>query len=396
MRSYAVALAAALVWCAQAGAQETPDTSEVALDTVPLTAETTLTLDAAIAGAMQTSPVAAQATAGVRVTSSAERVAIGEYLPTAQVSASWYHAGTPSLGQSATGVSLNNLGTADPVTRPTPALTAGGTTFASSSALSGPLLQQVAPSLSTSATTPYSNAYAIVAAGWDVFTAGRRPADNAWARALTRAARSTEVEDRFFVIGTVKTAFYNVMRDEDLETVAQAQLRRAGEDLRAAQHRHLVGASTPADVLQFELNLNAARQALLQAITNRRSDAYTLGRLAGIAGAAESDRANAPLAPSPLALSDSAIVALAVTAAPTLVAALDSERAANAAMWAARTQYLPTIRLGGAIRRSKPASLGARSSRVGRCSSGLCSPSSTASCGRTPSSGPRPRAWLPV
>ena len=200
MRSYAVALAAALVWCAQAGAQETPDTSEVALDTVPLTAETTLTLDAAIAGAMQTSPVAAQATAGVRVTSSAERVAIGEYLPTAQVSASWYHAGTPSLGQSATGVSLNNLGTADPVTRPTPVYR-GGTTFASSSALSGPLLQQVAPSLSTSATTPYSNAYAIVAAGWGCVhrgaqTGGQRLGAGAHARGAIDRSRGSLLRHR--------------------------------------------------------------------------------------------------------------------------------------------------------------------------------------------------------
>ena len=79
----------------------------------------------------------------------------------------------------------------------------------------------------------------------------------------------------------------------------------------------------------------------------------------GLRAPLESDRANAPLAPSPLALSDSAIVALAVTAAPTLVAALDSERAANAAMWAARTQYLPTIRLGGsytAVQTSIPGS----------------------------------------
>ena len=318
------------------------DSAAVALDTVPLVPETTITLADAIAGAMRTSPVTAAARAGVREAQSTERVAFGEFLPSAVATGAWYHAGTPSLGDSPSSISAGApVATASDLIR-TPVM----------AATRSALVEQVSTTAPTggagvgTGTGPYSNAYANLTAGIDIFTAGRRPADNAWARALTRAARSTETEQRFIVIGAVKTAYYNVMRDEDLEDVARAQVRRASEDLRAAEHRRTVGAATPADVLQFELNLNTARQQLLQAITSRRSDAYALGRYAGLEGPAEAQR-DAPLNPTPLALSDTAIIALAITAAPTLVAALDSERAANAAVWAARSQYLPTVRLGG-------------------------------------------------
>jgi outer membrane protein TolC len=286
---------------------------------------------------MRTSPVAAAARAGVTDARSTERVALGEFLPSAVATGAWYHNGTPSLGDSPSSISLGgpDAAAADLSRNPVTAATRSA------------LVEQVVPTTgANTATGPYSNAYVNLAAGIDIFTAGRRPADNVWARALTRAAHSTETEQRFIVIGAVKTAYYNVMRDEDLEDVARAQVKRAGEDLRAAEHRRAVGAATPADVLQFELNLNTARQQLLQAITNRRSDAYALGRYAGLEGPAEAER-GVPLDPTPLALSDTAIISLAITAAPTLVAAVDSERAATAAVWAARSQYLPTVRLGG-------------------------------------------------
>jgi outer membrane protein len=51
--------------------------------------------------------------------------------------------------------------------------------------------------------------------------------------------------------------------------------------------------------------------------------------------------------PTPLSLPDSTIVALAVHQAPALLAARDSSRAADAALAAARTQYIPTLTLGG-------------------------------------------------
>jgi len=336
------------------------DSTNVELDTVRLVPETTITVAEAIAGAVRTSPVAAQASAGVRVSESSQRVSMGEYLPSLSATTAWYHAGTPGLGGSTVGTSLGGLGGFT-----------GGTSLGGSPGSTGSTGAVGSPSTTTSAdmiagtrqatsgTTgtggntnliaiaagPYNNAYGTIAAGWDVFTAGRRPADVTWARDRTRAARSTEVEQHYALIGVVKSTFYNVMRDEDLEEVARSQLHRAEEDLRFGQHRRSVGTATPADVLQFELNLNTARQTLLQTISNRRSDAYALGRLAGVNGAADARREGS-IEPVRLLLSDSEIVALAGTEAPMLVASRDSARAADAATYAARTQYVPIVRVG--------------------------------------------------
>ncbi len=342
----------------QASPPTTIDSASVALDTVALVPETTLTLAEAIAGAVRTSPVAAAASADVRVSQSSERVALGEYLPSLAATTAWLHNGTPELGNFARSTSLTGMGGPPAIALPTQVATSTTTPISgvgTSTNIAGmdmvPTLraQQTVPPVTTvpgvPGGAPFSNAYGTISAGWDVFTAGRRPADVGWARDRTRAARSGEVEQHFALVGLVKTTFYNVMRDEDLEEVARVQLRRASEDLRVAQHRRAAGTATPADVLQFELNLNAARQALLQAITNRRSDAYALGRLAGLTGAAEATR-EGTLDPTPLALSDSAIMALAATNAPMLVAARDSARAADAAIYAARTAYVPVVRVG--------------------------------------------------
>ena len=369
----AFTLAAALGAAARTGSPQVPvaqgdtaaitDSTNVELDTVPLVPETTLTVAEAIAGAVRTSPVAAQASAGVRVSESSQRVSLGEYLPVLSATTAWYHAGTPGLGESTVGTSIGGLGgftggTSLGGSSASPGSTGSTAAMGSSSAATSADMivgtRQAAPgttgtggstSLIAVAVGPYGNAYGTIAAGWDVFTAGRRPADVAWARDRTRAARSTEVEQHYALIGVVKSTFYNVMRDEDLEEVARAQLRRAEDDLRFGQHRRSVGTATPADVLQFELNLNTARQTLLQAISNRRSDAYALGRLAGVNGAAEARREGS-IEPVRLLLSDSEIVALAATDAPMLVASRDSARAADAATYAARTQYVPVVRVG--------------------------------------------------
>ncbi len=182
-------------------------------------------------------------------------------------------------------------------------------------------------------------------AGYDVFTAGRRGADARRARAETRAAEAMSTSMRFRVVERVETIFYDVRRAEDLEAVARAQVRRASEDARQAGRRRQVGTATPADVLQFQLLLNNARVLLAQAAVQRRGAAYALGRLTGVPGAVEA-RVDTAIVPRPLRLSDSAIVLLALRAAPTLVAARDSVRAADAGLGAARAQYLPTVRLG--------------------------------------------------
>jgi outer membrane protein TolC len=94
------------------------------------------------------------------------------------------------------------------------------------------------------------------------------------------------------------------------------------------------------------LELTTGRQQLLAARDTLQASAYALGRLVGSDGPVGAARP-ASLGPRPLALSDSAVVALAVASAPTVRASEAQSRAADAAVRSARTQYVPTLRLTG-------------------------------------------------
>jgi outer membrane protein len=334
------------------------DSAIASADTIRFTPDTALRLGDAITLALRVNPATAEATAGVRIARANQRVATGEFLPTLSVTSSILHNGTPSLDGLSTAGAVTGT-EPDATTGPVTASDAGLHSIASASRLTtpggtsnpalGPLQSgAAAANLATvGAGSPnYFNGYAQGIAAWDLFTGGRRNADVRFGRALERSAESSRIEQNFFVIAAVKTAFYNVLRAEDLEAVARVEIERAHQDLLAARHRHEVGTATPADVLQFQLDLATALQVLIQARINRGTNAYELGRLAGIDGAAEALR-EGTYDPTPLSLPDSAIVALAVRDAPALLAARDSSRAADAALAAARTQYLPTLTLGG-------------------------------------------------
>jgi outer membrane protein TolC len=347
------------------------DTSLLASDTVRLPVAATLTLDDAIERALRFSPIIERARANVDVSHAAQRVAAGEYFPQLAISSSVYHTGSPQIAGNSLSSVLGPIGLgsnptggggiSDSAGLP---MTSGGTpTLVASRSGSGASTARVVaaddPSggvtsggdtggTTTPATATSSNdvqAFATITAGWDLLTWGRRGADNRRARAEARAATSINIEQRFIVIDTLKTVFYAVLQGEELEGVARAQVRRASEDARAARRRHDVGTATPADVLQFELNLNNARVALVQASTQRQTAAYSLGRLTDIDGAVEAISSDS-LLPRPLALPDSAIVALSIREGPAIVAARDSADAASAAATAERTTYAPTLRLG--------------------------------------------------
>jgi outer membrane protein len=354
------------------------DTILAASDTLEIHTDTSLKLTDIILRAFQTSPVTASAQAGVDLARSTRRVAYGEWLPTLNGQSYLFRNGLPSQDAIS---STSPAGAVQPnVSLLNPSGGGGtGTTFvptppstgAAAGVLSGPGLHnpfsrvlQVTDSNSTpSAATggsggPYFDAYAEAIASWDIFTWGRRPADAKYAHELVRSALSTRRDQQYQVSFQVKSTFYNLLRDEDLETVGRAEVIRAENDARAAIHRREVGTATPADVLQFEYNLAAAREALIQAQINHRSDAYALGRLAGMDIAVGAVR-ESDYEPTPLPYSDTAIVSIALHDAPILIAAQDSARAARAATYSAYTQYGPTVSVAGSYSwYSQPATLG--------------------------------------
>lgn len=257
----------------------------------------TLTLDEAAALAFENDPELAQALGVHRTAAAAEKTSLGSYLPTVSFSA---------------GSSLSSTERFDG--------TRNETVTGSSDAYSGGL-----------------------SASMDVFTAGRRGAERRQAQAQTTAAEAQVVASRYRVALVVERTFYEEIRAGELAEVARSRMERAEQGLVAAERRHQVGSATRSDVLRATLELNTAREALLQAQTQRATAAYALGRLVGRDGPVQG-RAPDDGAPRPLALTHQQILDLLADESPTIRAAESSMLAAGAGVAAARTQYLPTLR----------------------------------------------------
>jgi outer membrane protein len=336
-------------------------------DTVGVTFVASVTLEQAFTAALRRSPVSNRADAVARLARGAMRVAKAEYLPYATATSSLAHNGAPvlpgtplsgvigptSVGGGSAGTGSPGGGQADSAGIPrTTGVAASASRAPRASFLAAPDTTQRPTDVgaqgsnqSSTTSTPFATPSATLIAGWDVFTAGRRRADNERARAETDAADAIAVRQRYVVYDSVQLAFYEVLRGQDFEQLASEQELRAREDAREAARRHDVGTATTAEVLQFQLDFNTARVAHLQAQIDLRSGAFGLGRLIGVDGAAAAVNDRNTEVRRPL-LPDSAIIALAREAAPVLVAARDSARAAAAALRAARSDYFPTIRLG--------------------------------------------------
>lgn len=262
--------------------------------------ERVITLDQAVELAQRHNPALAQRVGTVQNAQSAERVQIGTYLPSLSLSS---------------GASLSSTERFNPQTN----TTVSGSSDSYSAGLSASL---------------------------DVFTAGRRGAQLRQARASTDAAEAAVIEQRFAVALQAKQAFFNVLRADELIRLSEARVERARQAGAAAERRMAVGSGTRSDVLRTQLELNQARQALLQAQSQRRNAAYALGAAVGMDEpvAAQYDEA---IEPQPLALSREELVRIAVEQSPVVRTAEASLVADRAGLRSSRTQYFPTLRASG-------------------------------------------------
>lgn len=298
MGSPATAAIIAAVFCITAipaSSQANPSPSAT-MASVAVRVDSTVDLPTAVSRALAASPVVATGEAGVRIALSAGRVARGAYLPS---------------------------------------LTA------TSSALRSDM--STTSSLGTSGATSYS---AGLASGLELFTGGRRGADQSRARADLQYAEATDVAQRYQVTLAVERAYFEALRGGELMTVADARVARAERGMRYAQDRVRAGTATKSDELRARLELTTARQQAVASRDTLQTAAYVLGRLVGADGPVGA-QVPGSLDPRPLALTDSAIVLLATQAAPAVQAADASMRATNAATRSARSLYAPDIKLLG-------------------------------------------------
>ncbi len=261
-------------------------------------------IDEVVEATLRNSPAIAQANGAVRTGRSGERVAYGELLPSLSMNSGIFQTNEHALALSQ--ARAGQVGIAYP-----------------------------------------AQAYSIgLGASYDIFTGGRRAADIKAARATTRSADAGLIEQRYAVRLTARSAFYEVRRSRGLVAVSLDRVATADRALQYADTRMRRGTATRADVLLARLNLTTAREQLIAARDTFTTSVYALGRLVGVDGAVGT-RGEDSLPPVNLALTDSALVELAVHGSPGVRSAEEFARATDATVRSTQTQYVPDIKLTG-------------------------------------------------
>lgn len=255
-----------------------------------------LTLREVVDRALNVSPIVASGTGGVQIARADKRMATGAYIPTLTANSQDLRTDVKSASSA----------------------TSGSRNIAS------------------------SRTYGLSAAV-DLFTGGRRRANERVASAYERAAGSTLVADRYAVTLIAQQAFYGVIRATDLVQVAQAGLVEANQLLRFTTDMFRAGTVTRSDLLRAQLQSTTLQQQLLAARDTLFTAVYTLGWIAGVDGAVGARTDSASEAIRPLALDDSTIVRLAVESSPSVAVADAFAAATRESLRAARTLYVPTI-----------------------------------------------------
>jgi len=288
-RTFSIAVSMVVVCAASSAAQEGEPAAPVER----------LTLEQAIERAIKVMPPTIQAEGNVRAAEAGERSALGSYLPRLSASA---------------GTSLS------PGTR-------------------------VGSGVGTTIGSGINDSYrAGLSLSYDIFTGGRRGAEKAQAEAQTANAEAGLIEQTHAVTLSTRQAFYDVLRADETIRAAESRAARAREAYDAAAQRQRLGTATQSDVLRAQIEVNAAREAMLTASTQKTNAMYALGRLVGANGpvAAEGQIA---LEPEPLSLSSDEVVRLAVEKSPAVLASRANAVAADKGVDAAKSQYLPSLSL---------------------------------------------------
>ena len=177
-----------------------------------------------------------------------------------------------------------------------------------------------------------------------LFDGGRMFASYSGAKADYSSAVARRENQRNQVLLQTKNLFFAALRQADLLEVAQQRVRQAEESLNMVRTSTQVGTATISDSLRARLELVNARQSVLSAETATRAARFALGRQIGESSPVSPVRPT-DLEPTPLSISDEEILVIAEAMSPSVVAAEEATRAAGADVTIARAQYLPSISL---------------------------------------------------
>ncbi|MEX2281862.1 MAG: TolC family protein [Gemmatimonadota bacterium] len=168
------------------------------------------------------------------------------------------------------------------------------------------------------------------------------------ARASFESAIANESVTEYRIALAIDGAFYGILADHELRSVATERLARAQEQLAIARVRVQSGAAIATDSLQLVLEANRARLDLLRRDSALAVSRLRLGSGIGLSGPAEA----APIetaAPQPLPFTQDEAIAELRLRGPELNAARAIERHAGAALATQREAYLPEVTIGATM-----------------------------------------------
>ncbi|MGH7508885.1 MAG: TolC family protein [Gemmatimonadales bacterium] len=186
-------------------------------------------------------------------------------------------------------------------------------------------------------------------ANYEVFSL-RKFSELSRTKAELASAEASELEQRFQAALETESSYYDVLVNQELFRVTAERAARAREGLSVARARVTSGAAVQTDSLQLVLELTRAQVDSLRQQNSLRTAQLELGRQVGAAGpvnAVPSD--SLPPAELPLALPEA--LRFALDQGPQYRAARANESSAAAALRAQRSDYLPTLSIGGVHQR---------------------------------------------
>jgi outer membrane protein len=179
--------------------------------------------------------------------------------------------------------------------------------------------------------------------GWNaslpIFEGFRRIGSQRAAAANVDAADAGLRGERFQVMLATKQIFYATAASDDLVRVANSQLARSQEQLKAATDNLQAGAGTTSDSLRAMVEVGTAQMALIRAEAANAAAQAALARQIGARGLVRA----LPDDELP-ALPDTSVVrTLALSQSPLVLEAEASARAAHAGVTVAHARYWPSL-----------------------------------------------------
>jgi outer membrane protein TolC len=182
-------------------------------------------------------------------------------------------------------------------------------------------------------------------ANYEVFSL-RKFAELSRTKAEVETAEAGELEQRFQAALETESSYYDVLVNAELSRVASERAGRARQGLGVGRARVVSGAAVQTDSLQLVLEVTRADVEVLRrrnALTTARLE---LGRRVGASGPVDAEPLDTAPAPTlPISLPEA--IRTALDQGPQYRTARARERSAEAAVRSQRSDYLPTLSVGG-------------------------------------------------